>query len=44
MNNNVNETNNTRMSKQEFYILIKDLTEQEINQVCDWLLSLQQKP
>lgn len=32
------------MDKQEFYSLIEDLTDEEINQVYDWLLDRQRKP
>lgn len=32
------------MDKQEFYSLIEDLTDEEINQVYDWLSDLQQRP
>lgn len=32
------------MDKQEFYSLIEDLTDEEINQVYDWLSDLQRRP
>lgn len=32
------------MSKQEFYSLVEDLTDEELSQVYDWLLNRQQKP
>lgn len=32
------------MSKQEFCSLIEDMTDEEINQVYDWLSDLQRRP
>ena len=32
------------ISEQEFYALIEDLTDDELNQVYDWLLDRQRKP
>lgn len=32
------------MDKQELYSLIEDLTDEEINQVYDWLSDLQRRP
>ncbi len=33
---------NNAMSKEEFNDLISGLTDEELNQVCDWLLNLRQ--
>lgn len=32
------------MSKQEFYSLVEDLTDEELSQVYDWLSDLQRRP